>query len=262
MKKLDNWFKKGGGGYLQWIRLKDPQDRIELRRMQGKIRKMIAEAKDKSWEKTCSTVESYLGGKRSTVAWGILRNLRKNENGGQWFNPIPTGKWETYFKELLTENWERYVGEQHSELGDMKGTGMDKIKLDINVVKMAIKSLKSKTSSGVGGVPAELLKSGTDKVYESLRQIFERCINGEGIPQDWKMGYISAIHKKGKKDEYDNYRGITVLNIFSRLYGKMIKYYLDQEFAQIETEEQAGFRAGRSTIDHIFYLKQLRKKWL
>jgi len=49
---------------------------------------------------------------------------------------------------------------------------------------MRIKSLKSNTSSGVGGVPAELLKSGTEKLYELLRQIFERCINGEGIPHD------------------------------------------------------------------------------
>jgi len=31
--------------------------------MQGIIRKMIKEEKNKSWEKTCSTVESYLGGK-------------------------------------------------------------------------------------------------------------------------------------------------------------------------------------------------------
>jgi len=67
-----------------------------------------------------------------------------------------------------------------------------------------------------------------------------------------KIGHISVIHKKGKKDEYENYRGITVLNIFSRLYGKIIKYFLEQEFSQIATEEQAGFRAGRSTVDHIF----------
>jgi hypothetical protein len=40
-----------------------------LRRRQGKIRKMIAKAKNQSWEKTCSTVESYLGGKRCTEAW-------------------------------------------------------------------------------------------------------------------------------------------------------------------------------------------------
>jgi len=49
--------------YLKYISSKDPQVRIELRRMQGNIRKMITEEKNKSWEKTCSTVENYLGGK-------------------------------------------------------------------------------------------------------------------------------------------------------------------------------------------------------
>jgi len=259
-EEIGQLVKEKKGKYMKWISSKDPQDRIELRRIQGKIRKMVTEAKNKSWEKTCSTVESYLGGKRSTEAWRILKNLRKTENGGQWFNPIPIDKWETYFKELLTENRERYMGEQETESEDVNETGRDKIELDINIVKMTIRSLKSNTSCGVGGVPAELLKAGTEKLYELLRQIFERCINGEGVPQDWKMGYISAIYKKGKKDEYENYRGITVLNIFSRLYGKMIKYFLDQEFLQMETEEQAGFRAGRSTIDHIFCLKQLIEK--
>jgi hypothetical protein len=94
--------------------------------MQGKVRKMVTEVKNKSWEKTCSTAESYLGGKRSTEAWVILKNLWKTENRGQWFNPIPIGEWETYFKELLTENRESYVGERKTELEDMSGTGRDK----------------------------------------------------------------------------------------------------------------------------------------
>ena len=59
------------------------------------------------------------------------------------------------------------------------------------------------------------------------------CLNGEDIPNDWKTGHISAINKKGK-DWYENYRRITVLNIFSRLYGKIIKYFLEQEFSQIK----------------------------
>jgi len=76
---------------------------------------------------------------------------------------------------------------------------MDKITLDIEIVKMTVKSLKRKTSCGVGGVPAELLKSGTEKLYELLRQIFERCLNGDKIPNDWKIGHISAIYRKKKE---------------------------------------------------------------
>ena len=34
--------------YLKWISSKDPQDRIVFRRMQGKIRKVITEEKNKS----------------------------------------------------------------------------------------------------------------------------------------------------------------------------------------------------------------------
>jgi hypothetical protein len=71
------------------------------------------------------------------------------------FNPIPIGKWETYFKGLLTDNRERYLGEQETELEGMNEMGMDKINLDTEIVKMTVKSLKSNTSCGVGGVPAD-----------------------------------------------------------------------------------------------------------
>ena len=76
---------------MNWISSKDPQDRIELRRVQGKIKNMRQEAKNKRWEKTCSTVDSFLGGKQNTEAWRILKDLRKKENGGQCFNSIPIG---------------------------------------------------------------------------------------------------------------------------------------------------------------------------
>jgi hypothetical protein len=61
---------------------------------------------------------------------------------------------------------------------------MNKISLDIVIVKMPLKSLKCNTSCVVGGVHADLLKSGNENLYELLRQIFERCINGEEIRND------------------------------------------------------------------------------
>jgi Reverse transcriptase (RNA-dependent DNA polymerase). len=50
------------------------------------------------------------------------------------------------------------------------------------------------------------------------------------------------------------------MNIFSQVYGKIIKYYLEESYKGKETEIQAGFRAGRSTIDHVFVIKQLIEK--
>jgi hypothetical protein len=64
------------------------------------------------------------------------------------------------------------LGEQEIELEGMNETGMDKITLDREIVKRAIKSSKSNTSCRVGGVHAELIKSGTEKLYDLLVQIF------------------------------------------------------------------------------------------
>jgi hypothetical protein len=65
------------------------------------------------------------------------------------------------------------LGDQETELEDRNEIETDKNNLDIGIVKMTIKSLKCNTScGGVGGVPVELLKSGTEKLYDLLRQIF------------------------------------------------------------------------------------------
>ena len=91
---------------------------------------------------------------------------------------------------------------QEFEFG-LNVTGKDKFNLELEIVKMTVKSLKSNTSYGIGVVTAELIKSGTEKIYELLKQIFERCLNGDKFPNGLKIGYISVIHKKGK-DENEN----------------------------------------------------------
>jgi hypothetical protein len=85
------------------------------------------------------------------------------------------------------------LAEQETELEGVNETGMDKISLNIEIVKILIKSLKRNMSCGVGGVPAELLKSGLEKLYVLLRQIFENCINGNEIPNDWKIGLFKYL---------------------------------------------------------------------
>ena len=117
-------------------------------------------------------------------------------------------------------------------------------------VRKAVRELKNGKSYGPEGVYTEMLKHGTDKLIKMLTWVINRCLNGEETPQQWKVAYISSIHKKGSKKDCSNYRGISVM---SRVYGKILRDLIEEE--NKDEEEKSGFRTGRSCTD-IFCMKQ------
>ncbi|XP_030759056.1 uncharacterized protein LOC115884573 [Sitophilus oryzae] len=104
-----------------------------------------------------------------------------------------------------------------------------------------------------------MLKNGTQKLFISLALISNIFLNGHPVPEDWKLAYISSIHKKGNKLDCSNYRGISVTSAMSRLYGRIIRDLIEEDYREKE-EEQNGFRAGRSCTDNVFCLKQVIEK--
>ncbi|CAG9826945.1 unnamed protein product [Diabrotica balteata] len=90
-----------------------------------------------------------------------------------------------------------------------------------------------------------------------LVQLFNKCLKEQNIPDDWNVGYINSIFKKGDKRKCSNYSGITVINSVGRLYGRIIKEKRESEYEDIE--EQNGFHAGRSCTDGIFVLQVIKK---
>ena len=243
--------------YQNWLSTKRIEDKIKYKEAQAKMRKAIVKRKNETREHNCGRVESFIGGKQNTEAWHILKNLRRNTKEHININYITLDKWENYFKSLLSEQRQEYLNPLEEETDP---DSESHIELNLGVVTEAIKKLKNGRSSGPEGIPAELIKHGSNKLHERLRRLMERCLNGEEIPEDWKLGYISVIHKKGKKDDCSNYRGITVTSTMSRLYGRIIKHFLEENYKHLEIEEQAGFRTGRSTIDNIFCLTQMIEK--
>ena len=74
------------------------------------------------------------------------------------------------------------------------------------------------------------------------------------------QGFISPIYKnKGDKASPDDYRGITILSCFGKLFTTVLNNRLNRYFEDMNilNEEQAGFRKNYSTTDHIFNLKCL-----
>jgi len=95
---------------------------------------------------------------------------------------------------------------------------------------------------------------------EIITILLNKNINGEKVPEEWKVAIITSIYKKGDKRKCENYRGISVNSTFNRIYGRILAKLVELEYKDMEMEEQAGFRAGRSCIDNIFRITQMIEK--
>ena len=95
-----------------------------------------------------------------------------------------------------------------------------------------------------------------------IAQLFTICINKHTIPEEWRTVHITAIFKHGDRKNCDNYRAISVTSIFSRLFGRIERDLIENEYLDKEAEEQARFRAGGSCNDNTFVIKQLIERQL
>jgi hypothetical protein len=138
-------------------------------------------------------------------------------------------------------------------------------RLDVPISKdevlTAVKQLKKGKSAGSDGVSAEMLKEGGEDLIEALWRMCEQCFAREEVPSEWMKGIIVPILKSGNKLNPLNYRGITLLNVVSKVYASVLTTRLSSwaEAKGILVEEQAGFRPGRSVGENIYILTECIK---
>ena len=127
----------------------------------------------------------------------------------------------------------------------------------VNEIKKAINKLKNKIT-GSDHVLNEYFKYSMSALVHVITKLFNLILKTGLFPDVWTTGSIVPIFKnKGSVHEPDNYRGIAILSCFGKLFTSVLNQrlsdYLDN-FGLLD-EEQAGFRGGYSTVDHIFALK-------
>ena len=127
-------------------------------------------------------------------------------------------------------------------------------------IRMALKQLKNNKAPGEDGITAELLKAGGTPVLKTLQRLFNAVILGGKTPQSWQSGVVALFFKKGDKTLLKNYRPITLLSHVYKLFSRVITNRLARRFDDFQPPEQAGFRKGYSTIDHIHTLRQVIQK--
>ncbi|CAG9839544.1 unnamed protein product [Diabrotica balteata] len=162
-------------------------------------------------------------------------------------------RWVEHFRELLegepTNNIE--LEYRNEELVEPPS---------IDEVKISIEKLRNHRSPGSDGIPAELFKHGGEQLTKVMREIVCRIWSEEQMPEEWSLGLICPLHKKGNQLECNNYRGITLLNTAYKILSNILHERLKPYTEMFLGEYQAGFRPGRSTINQIFTLRQILEK--
>ena len=126
-------------------------------------------------------------------------------------------------------------------------------------IKLTISKLKNNKSPGPDGIVAEFLKSCNETFARDLTLIFNYFLVHREFPDIWAEGYRNPVFKAGKKGMCNNYRGITVLCIFEKVFESACLNRLEfvsEAFCKYD-RYNSGFMKGGRTGDNNFTLMGL-----
>jgi len=141
-------------------------------------------------------LQSYLRSKESSESSKFIKNIRSSNSGKSQLNLVSADTWEKHYYKLFVEDHKEFLGKNERLLE--KGIG-NVIEIDSNTVKHTIMRMKTRTAAGPGDIPIELIKSGVQQLLEMITILLNKIINGEKVPEEWKVAIITSRHKKGDK---------------------------------------------------------------
>ena len=97
-----------------------------------------------------------------------------------------------------------------------------------------------------------MVKICDESLVKPLFNIFQFSLETGHFPSNWKRGN-KPVHKKGNKDLINNYRPVSLLPIFSKIYEKFIYGTLYNYFEgnDLFSKSQSGFRKGHSCVSQL-----------
>ncbi len=123
-------------------------------------------------------------------------------------------------------------------------------------VELAVKKMGLGKAAGMDEICAELLRF--PPCIRWLHRLITAVWHGGTPPQAWIDAVAVPLYKgKGSASDCDNYRGIMLLSVPGKVYGRILASRLALYAEDLLCEHQNGFRKGRSCMDAIFVLRQI-----
>jgi len=168
---------------------------------------------------------------------------------------------ENFYTELYTSNHQQTNNSKQHLCKELINQGSEDIpEITLEEIRNSLKEMKNNKAPGEDGVVIEAVKLGGETLLKWIKNLFNLCLENGIIPSQWNNAITILLHKKGDITELENYRPISLLCHLYKLFTKIIAKRLERKLDFYQSREQAGFRKGYGTNDHLQAIKVLIEK--
>ena len=114
------------------------------------------------------------------------------------------------------------------------------------------------TKTNVNFIPVNLLKQYKKLISKPLTCLLNECLRAGKFPESFKIARVTPIFKKGDETNCSNYRPISCLPVFSKIFERLVVNQLLKfsDENKILSENQFGFRKKISTSDALTHFTE------
>ena len=123
-------------------------------------------------------------------------------------------------------------------------------------IKDILKALEKNKAQGPDNISVQMIQLCGDDLVVPLQFIFQNIIETSVFPNQWKEANVTPVHKKKDKQTASNYRPISLLPIFAKMFERIIFKNLYNYFKanNLITKNQSGFTPGDSGTNQLLSL--------
>lgn len=166
--------------------------------------------------------------------------------------------WEHYFHNLLNITSDSLVSDCVNSLPNPPSCDSLNDPISLEEVESAVYANPTSKAAGFDKIRANYIKNAPCVSF--LHTFFNFCLQSGCTPTAWGRAIIKPIPKTNRPTKKPNdYRGISLQPVIAKTYCRILNNRLKMwaEVNDILSDEQNGFRPGRSCQDHIFTLMSI-----
>ncbi|CAH2084216.1 unnamed protein product [Euphydryas editha] len=231
---------------------KNPRDKLEFKILRKRCHKLLSNCYAEYISRTQNNIRI-----KPRAFWSFIKDKRDNESSVpasmKLGNVMARSGHEIaslfaiHFSSVFTQdNNASLTGFSNPNIPQI-----GKIEFNESEILKFVKSLDIQKGAGPDNLPPLFVRRCGPAIAFPLTLIFNRSLSEGVFPDEWKKARIVPVHKKGDRMDVQNYRPISILSCFSKLFEKIVYPIMSNHLERFLTWSQHGFRKGFSVQTNL-----------